>query len=843
MLTRKFLFDGFFDYWWSVPVMITAAVMIVMIIVLLRYERKLVPWHIGFTLLAFRSIVLVIWVIMLLQPLFRWTWENDRNARILVAVDLSESMATTDGHAGKAEKLRWARAIGMIGNEKTNARIDRWISDYRNNKEPRWVDPDETKDPERRTALKKSRKENVEGIFKEIDGLTRKEIALRLLSKGTNPLLKRLAEVGKVDVVVFAGKTESVDGKALGKVVDTPPKTLRDDASDIGKALNIAGGDDSPVMGVVLLTDGRDNVGRDMTGAAARLGQMDAPVYPIILGSVLRPTDISIGDLKYPETAFKEDNPQLKARINTPGFEGKDLTVVLERAGADPIRKTIKPTGPETDVVFDLDASKVGRKQYKLRVDIQPNEIRDDNNEKAFAMAIVDDKVRVLLVEGEARWEFRFIDNALSRDDRVDIKQVVFRQPYLGILPKNFFKRRLDLPQKDDDLENSPFAEPDLVIVGDVDSAEMTEKGWKLLERFVSEGGGTLVMIAGKEYFPLRHRSPTLDALLPVTDLRPLNVTGPSAEAPPSERGFRLKLTPEGKREPMFQFEDDPTQNELAWEELPGHMWGLLGEAKRGATVLATAMQPRQRQTLEEQRKSAIVVHQHYGFGQVLWIGIDSTWRWRHRIGDKYHHRFWGQIGRWAATNKATAGNEFVKFGPERTDIQAGEDAVIRARWSKKVRRRFPKLKAKVQIFRADDKARTRPFSTLDLKPDESRPLVEVARAVSLPPGNYKVRLVTPGVNLGNGPVEADLIVRDRLSVELQDLSSNRDLLATIAQKSDGKLLLPDQAGQLPDFFRDPRSKKNLGEEFRIWDHFSLFILFAALMMFEWVVRKLNGLP
>ncbi|MFQ5732511.1 MAG: hypothetical protein ACE5KM_11240 [Planctomycetaceae bacterium] len=844
MLERKLLLDSLYDWWWSIPVMLAAVLAVVLIFLLLRYERTLVSRRVGVTLLFFRIAVLLVWVLMLMQPVARWTWENDRNARILVAVDLSESMGTSDGHAGKAEKLRWARAIGMIGNDRTNARIDRWIEDYRNNREPRWVDPDETRDPETRAAFRQSRKENLEGIFTEIDRLSRKDIALRLLTKGTNPLLKRLAEVGRVDVVVFAGKTESVEWKTLDNVVDKPPVTLRADASDIGKALNIAGGDDSPLIGVVLLTDGRDNVGRDMIGAAARLGQMNAPVYPIILGSVLRPTDISIGDLKYPETAFKEDNPQLKARINTPGFEGKELTVVLERVGGEPVTKTVKPTGAETDLVFDLDAAKVGRKQYKLRVDVQKNEIRDDNNVKSFAMNIVDDKVRVLLVEGEARWEFRFIDNALSRDERVDVKRVVFRQPYLGILKKNFFPRRLDLPKKPDDLENSPFAEPDLVILGDVDAADLTETGWQLLERFVSEGGGTLVMLAGKEYFPLKHRSPTLDALLPVTDLRPLNVTGPQAEASPTERGFRLRLTPEGKREPMFQFEDDPGQNELTWAALPGHLWGLLGEAKRGATVFATAMQPGQRQTLEEQRRSSIIVHQNYGFGQVLWIGLDSTWRWRHRVGDKYHHRFWGQIGRWAATNKATAGNEFVKFGPERTDIEAGEDAVIRARWSKKIRRRFPKLKAKVQIFKTEDKNRGRPFSTLNLKPDGSRPLVEIARAVSLPPGNYKVRLVTPGVNLGDvGPIEADLVVRDRLSVELQDLSSNRPLLASLAGKSDGKLLLPDQAHRLPDYFRNPDSKKKAGDEFEIWDHWTLMILFFALLTFEWVVRKLSGLP
>lgn len=854
MLKHKLMWDGFQLSLGTLVMALVVVAAAVCIFMLLKYERRLVPKKVGYTLLVLRFVVLGVVLIMLLEPVLRWTFDRNRSGRILVAIDLSESMTTADSHAGKAEKLRWARAMGMIGNEKTNDRIDAWIKAYQQDKEPEWVGKDEAGSAAGRQELARSRKENLEGIFREIDRLSRKEIALRLLSRGSEPLLKKLQEVGTVDVVAFAGEAETLNPETLEGAVRTPPATLRADASDLAAALTTGTGDDEDtrVIGVVLLTDGRDNVGRDAVRAAARLGQLDAPVYPVIMGSVLKPTDISIGYLKFPETAFKNDTPQLKAQVNTSGFEGRELTIVLERDGGEPQTKKIKPDGPEATVVFDLDAAKVGRKKYRLRVDVQKGETRDDNNAKDFAINIVDDKVRVLLVEGEARWEFRFIDNALVRDERVETRRVVFRQPYLGILERTFFPRKLDLPQRPDDLENSPFAEPDLVIVGDVDATEMPEKGWKLLERFVGEAGGTLVMVAGKEHFPYSHRSETLQALLPVKDLRPLNVTGPSAQAPPVERGFHLRLTPEGQREPMFQFEDDPRSNEEAWAGLPGHTWGLLGEAKKGTTVYAYAVEPGKPQTLQQQRRSAVIVQRHYGFGQVLWIGIDSTWRWRYRLGDKYHHRFWGQIGRWAANNKASAGNEFVKFGPERSDIETGEDAVIRARWSKKFLHRFPNLKAKVQVFKLDDKAgrpalaaaKRKLFTTLDLKPDESRPLVQVARGIGLPSGRYKVRLLAPGVEIEKGtPIEADLVVHDRLSKELQDLSSNRALLARLAEVSRGRLLLPDEARQLPSLFLDPDADRKFGEENTIWDKWWVLVLFFALLTGEWVVRKLNGLP
>ena len=56
-------------------------------------------------------------------------------------------------------------------------------------------------------------------------------------------------------------------------------------------------------------------------------------------------------------------------------------------------------------------------------------------------------------------------------------------------------------------------------------------------------------------------------------------------------------------------------------------------------------------------------MRQNFGFGKVVYVGIDSTWRWRFKKGDTYNHRFWSQVIRWAASDRAlVAGNEFVRF-------------------------------------------------------------------------------------------------------------------------------------------------------------------------------------
>jgi len=236
-------------------------------------------------------------------------------------------------------------------------------------------------------------------------------------------------------------------------------------------------------------------------------------------------------------------------------------------------------------------------------------------------------------------------------------------------------------------------------------------------------------------------------------------------------------------------------------------------------------------------------VQQHYGSGQVLWIGIDSTWRWRHLVGDKYHHRFWGQVGRWAADNKATAGNEFVKFGPERTDVEVGQDAIIRARWTRAFLRRFPKLKAKAKIFRTGDKHPTKPFATLPLVPAETRPLVHEARAVSLPAGDYHIKLVVHKADLGPDEISAQLYVNEQPTLELSDLSSNRELLTQLADASHGELFYPDELQKLSERFQNPQLSTTIHQEIALWDHWLILLLFFGLLTAEWVIRKLNGLP
>ena len=188
MLQRRLVFQALDASWTSLAVLALVIAAAALVIVLSKYERKLVPAHIGYSLLLLRlAVIAVIWL-ALLQPVLTWTIDRERTGRVIVALDLSESMTTTDRIATKAEKLRTAIGLGMIGNDQNRERWLRILADLEAEREPKWVDDNEAANDEQRATLTKSRKELVAETFQKLDKMPRAEIAQRLIGDKDKPI-------------------------------------------------------------------------------------------------------------------------------------------------------------------------------------------------------------------------------------------------------------------------------------------------------------------------------------------------------------------------------------------------------------------------------------------------------------------------------------------------------------------------------------------------------------------------------------------------------------------------------------------------------------------------------
>lgn len=828
--------------WWTAAAHTTVVLLAAALVIALnRYERRLVSRLVGIGLLSLRLLVLGLILLTCLQPVRSWTIQESKTGRIVVGIDQSQSMQASDRQASRAEKLHWARGLGMIGHADQQEQLDAWQTAFDRGEEPEWASVHDVPDEQERARVGAARKENLLGLFAELNELSRVEIARRLLTGTPDPVLAQLQKFAKVELLVFAGKTELVEESQLEQVLAEPSAAVNVESTDLHAALRSppAQAGDTPVLGIVLLTDGRHTARTSPLAAATSLGQLKVPVYPVLLGTQHRPKDYAIPSLETPTTVFRGDEPLVKATLQASGFEGVPIELELQRLdGETPVtieKRAVTPTGPLTPLEFKLPPAEIGRQSYSLKLPVQEGETHDDNNLRAFSITVVDDRAKVLLVDNEPRWEFRYLETAFSRDERIALKSVVFQQPYLRLLPDTFFPRTLPADQP------TPFADCDVVILGDVAPWQLTDPHFAALEKFVGEDGGTLVLSAGKTFLPAAYRSPTFDRLSPMASVKPFDIADAVAQGPPSRRGVRLQLTPEAEQQPMFHFSEEPDENRTLWSQLPGPVWAWIGTAKPAATVWTAALLPDQA-GLADERQQALIAHHHYGFGQVVWLGLDSTWRWRHRAGDKYHHQFWGQLVRWAVSNKIAAGNEFVRFGPERSEVAAGEDVLLRTRWSPHFLQKFPEFWARAKILRiGDDHAE--PFATVDLPFRPDQPVLREGKAVNLPAGDYRTRLVVKDADLGPTPVEATFSVRPPSTPELVDTTANPELLKQLANASGGRLLFADEIHRLPQLLRPVEMTEDIYRESPLWDRGPMLAVFFALLMTEWVLRKWNGLP
>src|SRR5439155_13486035 len=283
----------------------------------------------------------------------------------------------------------------------------------------------------------------------------------------------------------------------------------------------------------------------------------------------------------------------------------------------------------------------------------------------------------------------------------------------------------------------------DCIVLGDVTPEQLPLGDRLRLEKYVADRGGTLVLLAGKRSMPLAYLDNQRDmAADPLIKMLPIEQ--PRSIQPDSAEGFHVSLTLDGREAAFLRMEPDPERSLGRWKALPPHFWGVLGNAKPGATTLAYIDPGVGEDQTKREKDNALIVRHNYGFGRVLFVGLDSTWRWRYKTGDTYHHRFWGQVVRWAATDKPLVeGNEWVRFGTREPVYQQGQEVEVVVRLAEETPKLRPDALAGARIFRMVDGKQVE-AALATLTPREAQPRVLEAKIRNLPAGQYVIELAIP---------------------------------------------------------------------------------------------------
>ncbi len=414
-----------------------------------------------------------------------------------------------------------------------------------------------------------------------------------------------------------------------------------------------------PVAGVVLATDGRSNTGEDPLRAVESAARLDIPVFSIAAGGDEGPRNIRLAEIEVSPVVFVRDPMILSVVVEARGLRDAEATIVLEQRvneGAwEPVgqqRVGLGEDGVLKRTSFRITPRVVGQYEFRARVEDAGPELTQDDNVATAAVRVVRQQIRVLLIAGAASPEVQFLRNALMRDQHVEFAGWIqhadpgFRQP--GDRPIT------RLPNNDAELRRY-----DVLLMVDPDLRALGAQWPEMITHFVGQEGGGLIFVAGELYSPQLFEAADSKAtggdwtrILPV--VRDPGLYRSEAEVRfSSQSTYTLELTPEGRGDPVFEFHPDPIRNRAILTSLPGMYWSFpVTRARPGASVLARHGDPRMS---NQYGRHVLLASQLYGPGRTVFIGFDSTYRWRY-LAEDYFDGFWARLVDRVGRNKALGG-------------------------------------------------------------------------------------------------------------------------------------------------------------------------------------------
>ncbi len=575
---------------------------------------------------------------------------------------------------------------------------------------------------------------------------------------------------------------------------------------------------------IVVMTDGQDNASKlTLEEAAKECARWKVPLHIYGVGSS-EVGILEIKDFTAPDTIFFDDTVSIPVRWRCRGFKKGTAQLTLnlgKRVVAQ--KELVLSEGEDFREVLSFTPRKTGAGEEKddLAVSIQYRgaETFTEDNRMKRPVSIVDRKVKILYIEGSPRWEYKFLQTALLRDRRVEAKflpaigdrrTLLSGNPYLPAFPPT----RQEL-----------FAF-DVLILGDVPATFIgTERtGW--IRDFVREGG-SLIVIAGRQYLPSGYHSGPLAEVLPV-EFAPGKPPFNDLER---TQAWQPVLTRAGERAEMLSLADTPEESARAWRQLPGfHRTFPVTKLRAGATALL--VHPRQK--AGDQLAPVLATH-FYGKGQVLFLGTDETWRWRTNQGEKTYGRFWGQVIYQMGLPHLIGTPKRVQLALERPENVLGKPGYVYARVFDAEFRPFTGEKIAARLER------------LDARPGEERARVLFLEPVIGQPGDYRALLAHDAVGRFvvkvDDPAASSLEYRVALPPEheLTVAGMAEDALRAAADASGGKFYREEDLHRMLASLEPRKAPFTLRSEMLLWNA-PVFLVFLALIAAEWLLRKFSNL-
>ena len=644
----------------------------------------------------------------------------------------------------------------------------------------------------------------------EAGGTTRGAAASQVLNSG---LLNALKQKFQVRLYRMTDHLDRFD--KLEQLNSSAP------ATHIGEALKqvVADAASLPIGAVVLASDGADNSGGVDLETMSEFRRQRIPIHTIGFGQEKSTKDVEISDVQLASRALPDSRLAAQVSFHQQGFKAQKAKIVLREGKKILAQKEVvlKEDGAEQTETVPFNAGPAA--VHVIEASLEPLQGEDNvkNNMLTRLVNVDGRKPRILYLEGEPRWEFKFLRRAVEDDTTIDLVTIlrttqnkIYRQ---GIANPDELKD--GFPSKVEELFGF-----DGIIIGSVDAPYLTPNQQTLIKEFVDRRGGGLLFLGGKDALSDGGWKQSADVELIPTIL-------PDRKNTFVRVGAKVELTAAGRDSLITRLEEDPAKNVERWKNLPYVMnFQDPGQPKPGATVLIDGMPM-------SGGRLPLLITQNYGRGRTALFATGGSWRWQmlQPVADKSHEMFYEQLLRWLVSETPRR----VITSTPRQSISDESKVTLRADVRDRTYMPASDATAEAHVLGPEGIA-----ETIKMLPDPIEQGIFTADYTTPKPGSYLVEVVAT-----RGTEE---LGRDTITLRREDgvaenfhTSQNRELLEKLASETGGHYYKPEDAQKLGKEINYSEAGITVRETRDLWDMPIVFLMLLLLRSAEWLLRRKWG--
>lgn len=609
----------------------------------------------------------------------------------------------------------------------------------------------------------------------------------------------------------------------------------------------------SSLAGVLVFSDGQSNRGISLAAASSNARNANIPIFSVGLGKRERPANVVLADVIAPPRVLPNDRFKLKAIVKSMGLANRNVGIQVistdetgtdERLETDDVLVLSEDSEPVT-FETELESLEQGKRIYTVKVGVIEGELDDRDNNRSITIEAIQKKNQVLLMAGGPNREFRFLRNQLFRDD--DVTLHVLLQSAKNGADQESDKLLSEFPG----FEQEMFAY-DCLIAFDPDWRRLSVNQAELLERWIAEKSGGMIVVAGPVNMPEWTRRPRGDeAIDPIRQLYPVSFFSQGTAQLKLGRfggtqAFPLAFTREGRAARYLWLGDSSLDSIATWNQFEGVFgYYAVNEAKPGADVLAEFADP---STSIDQRLPIYLASQFYGSGRVFFQASSEMWRVR-RIEVDYFVDYYNQLIRWVSQGRLLRDSNRGILLADRDRCWLGDQVSVRAILRDVNDEPLVAKSIPATVLRPDG---SRKMLALQASGSQSRPGTFEALINTPVVGQYRVTVAIPGspeLEVLSTSIDASIPDLEIVNPERNDAG-----LAELAAKSQGHYYAG--VASIPQEASNPLSLQNLvsprDQTSRLTgtlDRFFqtkvmawLLVWIVASLSMEWTVRRLHRL-